>query len=408
MLITKIKGRMVLDSRGIPTVEAEIFSNKISAKASVPSGASTGSNEALELRDNAKEFLGKGVSKAIDNINKIIAPKLIGINAADQETIDKIMLGLDGTKQKSKLGANAILAVSIACCKLAAKLQNMPTFMHIAKLAKEKPKRMPIPMLNLINGGKHAGLSNDIQEHMIMPLGFDTFYERLKASVEIYQTLKKMLKKAYGARAILLADEGGFVWFKNSEERLEFLQKAIENANYSLEEIKFALDCAATEFFKDGKYFLYEKEYNAESLLEYYSSLCNKFPISSIEDPFAENDFEGFAEALKKLKIQIVADDLVVTNAERLKLAIKHNACNAIILKPNQIGTITETLQTAKLAKENNIKIIASHRSGETEDSFIADLCIGINAEFCKFGAPARSDRNAKYNQLLRIEEMLK
>lgn len=407
--IKKIRAREVLDSRGNPAVEAYIVTDKITASAIVPSGASTGKHEALELRDNNKRYNGKGVLKAVNNINKIISKKLIGINCQDQKNIDELMIELDGTENKSKLGANAILAVSMAVCKTGAFHNNISLFEHIKKISKSKKLSLPIPQLNIINSGKHAGIENDVQEHMIMPVKFKNFREALRAGAEVYHELKKLLKKKFGAQAILLGDEGGFVpKIKDVEARLEFVGKAISNAGYK-NKIFFALDCAASEFFYKNHYKLGNKKYGFDELIDFYKSLIKNYKIISIEDGMAEDDWIGWKQLNKELgsKIQIVGDDLLVTNPERIEKAIKEKSCNALLLKVNQIGTVSEAIKAAQLALKNKWNVVVSHRSGETEDTFIADLAVGLNAGQCKFGAPARSERTAKYNRLLRIEEIL-
>jgi enolase len=395
----------VLDSRGNPTVRATVtLSDGTRASAIVPSGASTGVNEALELRDEEERFLGKGVLKACENVNTLIANELIGLSPFDQAEVDKIMLELDGTENKSKLGANAILGVSMAVARAAANALNLPLFKY---LGGANALVLPTPMLNIINGGAHADNSVDLQEYMIMPTGFDDFAEALRASSEIYHTLKKLLVSDGHNSA--LGDEGGFAPnLKNNEEPIEYILKAIEKAGYKVgDEITIALDAASSEFYKDGKYVLAgeNKTLSAEELVDYYVYLCDKYPIVSIEDGVAEEDFEGWKILTEKLgdKIQLVGDDLFVTNKKILKKGIDLGIANAILIKPNQIGTVTETMQTVRLAQRNNYKTIMSHRSGESEDSFIADFAVALNCGEIKTGAPARGERNAKYNRLLEI-----
>ena len=407
--IKKIIAREVLDSRGNPTVEAEISSDKFSATAIVPSGASTGKHEALELRDKESRYNGKGVLKAVDNINKTISKKVVGLNCSNQKEIDNLMLELDGTENKSNLGANAMLAVSMAACKLGALHNGLDLFEHLNKISGSKEMSLPIPQLNIINGGKHAGMENDIQEHMIMPTGFSSFKEAIRAGTEVYHELKKILKKNYGAQGSLLGDEGGFApKVKNTDERLQLIEKAIENAGYK-NKIKLALDCASSEFFYNDHYKIGDKKFSSEKLIYFYESLIKKYNIVSIEDGMAEDDWQGWQQMNKELgnKVQLVGDDSLVTNVERIKRAIKEKSCNSLLLKVNQIGTVTEAIEAANLAFKNKWTVVVSHRSGETEDIFIADLVVGINSGQSKFGAPARSDRTAKYNQLLRIEEKL-
>lgn len=409
-MIESIRARQILDSRGNPTVECEIRTKKGIARASVPSGASTGSFEALELRDNEKAFRGKGVLKAVENINKVIAPKLVGKDPTKQRELDGIMLKLDNSPNKSKLGANAIVAVSLALARAGSLLKEKQLFEYLAELSEAKEMFLPVPQMNVLNGGKHAGLKNDIQEHMIMPIKFESYSEALQAGCEIYYILKDMLKQKFGARATLLADEGGFVPpIENVSERLELIDKAIEEAGYK-GRVYMALDSAASEFFYENTYVLGEEELNSGQMIDFYKNLVESFPIFSIEDGLAEEDWQGWQELTSKLgsKVQIVGDDLLVTNVERIRKAIELKACNALLLKVNQIGTLSEAIDAAKLAFQNNWQVVVSHRSGETCDPFIASLVVGIGAKQCKFGAPARSERNAKYNQLLRIEEILK
>ena len=410
--IRKIVAREVLDSRGNPTIEADVFTEKLFASAIVPSGASTGTHEALELRDGDKSrYNGKGVLKAVDNVNKIISKKIIGLNCESQAHIDKLMIGLDGTENKSKLGGNAILGVSMAACKAASLEKNIPLFQYLNELSGIKSKKfiLPIPQLNIMNGGKHAGMENDIQEHMIMPVNFKSFSDALRAGAEVYHELGRKLKKKFGSQGILLGDEGGFVpKIDNAEERLSLIMEAINDTGYN-GKISLALDPASSEFFYSDHYKIGNKEYSCGELIDFYKGLVDKYNIISIEDGMAEDDWDGWMELNKELgkKIQLVGDDLLVTNTARMKEAIRKNACNALLLKVNQIGTVTEAIEAAQLAFKNKWNVVVSHRSGETEDSFIADLVVGLNAGQSKFGAPARSERTAKYNRLLRIEEEL-
>ncbi len=408
--IKAIKAREVLDSRGFPTVEAEVTTKDGFFRAIVPSGASTGIHEALELRDKDKRYLGKGVLKAVENVNDFISERIVGLDCTEQKEIDKDMIELDGTENKEKLGANAILAVSMACCKAGASDKGKPLYQHIGDLFGIKPNILPIPMCNIINGGKHADQENSIQEHMIMPVGASSFREGIRIVSEIYHALKNLLKKKLGARATLIGDEGGFAppEIKTVNQRLDLMTKAAKSAGYE-KEIVFTLDPATSEFFKNGTYTIGNKKMNGGEMIDFYSNLVKSYPIVSIEDGLAEDDWNSWVEMTKKLgnKIQIVGDDLFVTNTKRIQKGIELNAANSVLIKLNQIGTVTETLDAIKMAYNNNWTTIISHRSGETEDSFIADLVVGVNAGQCKFGAPARSDRNAKYNQLLRIEEEL-
>jgi enolase len=410
-MIISIYAREVLDSRGNPTVEVDLKTEKGLFRAMVPSGASTGVHEAVELRDNDNNrYNGKGVIIAVENINKIIAPALQGKDETKQEELDKFMLYLDGTPNKSKIGANAILAVSIALTRAGAEAKAKPLYKYIAENLMKTNISLPIPSLNIINGGKHAGNKLQFQEFMILPIGIQSFAEAMRLSSETYHKLKSLIKSRYGKDAINVGDEGGFAPPLNSvEEALILLNDSINDLGYS-GIIKIAIDAAASEFYKDGKYYVDEKYLTKEELLDYYVNLVDKYPIVSIEDPFEQEDFESFAKLRSRLhgKAQIVGDDLLVTNVNRIKTAINHGSCNTLLLKINQIGTITESIAAAKLARSNHWKIMVSHRSGETEDSFIADFAVGIGSEFIKSGATARSERLSKYNQLLRIEEQSK
>lgn len=404
-----MRAREVLDSRGNPTIEVDIKTNAGVSRAIVPSGASTGKHEALELRDKEKRYHGKGVRKAVNNVNKIIAPKLRGLDVVRQKKIDQVMLDIDGTDNKSKLGANATLAVSMAVCKAAAHYLQVPLFEYIGSLANKSATVMPVPQFNIINGGKHAGMNNDIQEHSIMPIGANNFSESLQMGVETYHELKKLLKKKYGAQGTLLGDEGGFApKINNVSDRLKIIRLAIKNAGYE-GKISLALDCASSEFFKGKNYMIGKRRFTSKKLVEFYKNLCDKFDIISIEDGMAEDDWEGWKMLTQEIgdNVQIIGDDLLVTNPTRIKKAVFSKACNSLLLKVNQIGTVSEAIHAAQIAKHYKWTVVVSHRSGETEDDFISDLCVGINAGQSKFGAPARSERTAKYNQLLRIEEDL-
>ena len=395
--IARVIGREIIDSRGYPTVEAEVHLEDGSfGRASVPSGASTGKFEAHELRDNdTKRFLGKGVLKAVKNINDLISNHLTGLDADDQKHIDNALITLDGTKNKERLGANAILATSIANCKVAKYL-----------LPKES---MPCPLVNILNGGVHADNGLDIQEFMIVPTNADTFKHAVQISSEIFHTLKKILSD--NSLSINLGDEGGFApQIKNHNEALDYLTKSIEKAGYKAgDDVYIALDSASSEFYKNNKYVLTEenKKFSSDELIKYYEQMISSYPIISIEDPMSEDDMDGWKNITKILgnKIQLVGDDLFVTNVKRLSEGIKKNIANSILIKLNQIGTVTETLNAIGLAKKNNYSTIISHRSGETEDSFIANLAVSSGANQIKTGSMARSERLAKYNELIRIEE---
>ena len=410
--IIRVKGREVLDSRGNPTVEVEVeLANGVVASAIVPSGASTGVHEALELRDGDKErYLGKGVTKAVENIEKIAA-EIIGMNALDQRMIDETMIGLDDTENKTNLGANAMLGVSMAVARAAAKSLDLPLYRYIGGLRSDT---LPVPMCNILNGGQHADNTVDIQEFMVMPVGADSFKEGLRMVAEVFHSLKKLLKGMKLATGV--GDEGGFAPnLANDEEALQVIMAAIEQAGYVPgKDVVLALDVAASELY-DSEKELYEfKKSGAKSktrveMVEYYKYLVSKYPIFSIEDGMAEDDWEGWALMTEELgdKIQIVGDDLFVTNADRLGEGIERGVANAILIKLNQIGTLTETLDTIELAHRAGYSTVISHRSGESEDTFIADLAVAVNAGQIKTGSLCRSERIAKYNQLLRIEEQL-
>jgi len=400
--ITNIKAREILDSRGSPTVEVELHTKNHVATASVPSGASTGTHEALELRDGGKRYGGKGVLKAVKNINSIIAPKLKHKDITNQSQIDQLMIDLDGTKNKSRLGANAILAVSLAVAKAAAEKKHLPLYQYLSTLTNTKPS-LPKPFFNIINGGKHADNKLSFQEFMIVPQ-YNIFQKNLQAASEIYHLLKADLHKKYGKNTTNVGDEGGFAPEKlnSAEAALNILLQAIKESGHL--NTKIAVDCAASEFYKNGKYRVDGKTLTTEQLLNYYLKLIKVYPIISIEDPFQQEDFQSFAKLKQLSKIQIVGDDLTVTNVNRINTAIKNNSCNCLLLKVNQIGTLTEALQAVKLAYQNNWKVMVSHRSGETEDTFIVDLAVAIGCNQIKSGAPCRGERTAKYNRLLRIE----
>ena len=413
--IENIQALEVLDSRGNPTIQVEVsLEGGYTGTALVPSGASTGSFEAVELRDNDKtRFFGKGVQKAVENVNKKIAKKIIGMNAYDQRKIDKELILLDDTLNKSNLGANAILGVSLAVAKASANSLDMELYQYLGGI---NGSELPIPMMNILNGGKHSDNNINIQEFMIMPIGSITFAERLKRGVEVYHTLKRVLKeKGY---SVAVGDEGGFAPdLKNEEEALDVIVEAIKKAGYEPgKEIALALDIASTEMYEEAQkigkigYYFWKSDIlkTKEEMIKYIEDLCNKYPIISVEDGLAEEDWESWKKITNDLgdKIQLVGDDLFVTNIKRLERGIKENIANAILIKPNQIGTLTETLETIKRAKEKGYKTIISHRSGETEDTTIADLAVAVNAGQIKTGAPCRTDRVAKYNRLLNIENM--
>lgn len=410
--IRDVYAREILDSRGNPTVEVEVLAGEnICGRASVPSGASTGQFEAVELRDGGERYRGLGVTTAVDNVNTRIAPEIIGMNIFHQTEIDRLMIRLDGTENKSKLGANAILGVSMAVAKAAAKALEIPLYRYLGGVS---PKRMPIPMMNILNGGKHADNTVDFQEFMIMPIGACCFKEGLRMCAEIYHTLKKILHEKHLSTAV--GDEGGFAPnVKDAKEALSLIVEAVEKAGYKLkEEIVIALDVAASELYnKEFKKYVFEGEdviRSSEELVAYYEKLIEEFPIISIEDPMDEEDWDGWKLMTERLgkKVQLVGDDLFVTNTKRLQKGIDMGVANAILIKVNQIGTLTEAFEAIELAKKSGYRSIISHRSGETEDSTIADIAVAFSTGQIKTGAPCRTERVAKYNQLLRIEEDFK
>ena len=410
--IERIRALEVLDSRGNPTVSVEVnLENEIIGMAMVPSGASTGEHEVLEMRDGDEaRYLGKGVLTAVKNVNTLIAPELLGMEATDQAAVDRKMIELDGTENKSRLGANSILGVSMAVCKAAAKSEKLSLYKYLGESDKFV---MPVPMMNILNGGQHADNNMDIQEFMIFPAGAESFSEALRMGVETFHYLKKELSSRGLVTAV--GDEGGFAPnLPSNEAAIELILEAAEKSGYTIgEKLFLAIDAAATSFYnaeKDSYYLESDgRELNSEEMIEYYDELLNKYPILSIEDGLQENDWDGWALMNKKLgdKVQIVGDDLLVTNPDKLRKAISEKSCNSILIKLNQIGTVTETLETIKIAKENNFSYVISHRSGETEDTFIADLAVATSSGQIKTGSASRSDRIAKYNRLLKIEHEL-
>ncbi|GAA5346299.1 enolase [Planifilum fimeticola] len=408
--ITHVLAREVLDSRGNPTVEVEVYlESGARGRAIVPSGASTGAHEAVELRDGDKErYLGKGVLKAVQNVNDVIAPKLEGMDALEQVAIDRLLIDLDGTPNKGKLGANAILGVSMAVARAAAEALGMPLYAYLGGF---NAKVLPVPMMNILNGGKHADNNVDIQEFMIMPVGAKSFAEGLRMGVEVFHSLKSVLKEKGLATSV--GDEGGFAPnLSSNEEALQTIMAAIERAGYRPgEDVRLALDVASTELYRDGAYHLAGEGVtkSADEMIAYYRELVEKYPIVSIEDGLAEDDWEGWKKLTEALggKVQLVGDDLFVTNTERLSRGIEAGVGNSILIKVNQIGTLTETFDAVEMAKRAGYTAVISHRSGETEDTTIADIAVATGAGQIKTGAPSRTDRVAKYNQLLRIEEEL-
>lgn len=416
-VVTKCHARQIIDSRGNPTVEVDVWTGKGMFRAAVPSGASTGIHEAVELRDDDKGvYMGKGVLKAVANVNDLIAPAIMGMDPTQQAKIDKTMMEVDKTENKGNLGANAILAVSMAVCKAGACEKGIPLYQHIADLAQNPKLVLPVPAFNIINGGSHAGNKLAMQEFMILPVGAPTFSEAMRYGAEVYHHLKAVIKGKYGIDACNVGDEGGFApSIASNKEGLDLVKEAIEKAGYT-GKVKIGMDVAASEFFTpDKRYDLDFKTPNnsgeevksGDEMIELYKSFCKDYPIISIEDPFEQDDWEH-TKKLTDLKIcQVVGDDILVTNPKRVAKAIDENTCNALLLKVNQIGTITESIEAVNMSKKAGWGVMASHRSGETEDSFIADLAVGLSTGQIKTGAPCRSERLAKYNQLLRIEEEL-
>ena len=410
MKIQRVHAREVLDSRGQPTIEVDVvLKNGSLGRATVPSGASTGEHEAVELRDGDKRFLGKGVERAVGNVNRILAPRLRGREAKDQEGIDRLMIELDGSPNKGNLGANAILGVPLAVAKAQARTEKLPLYRY---LGGPRAKTLPVPMLNVLNGGVHADNNVDVQEFMVIPYGMESFAEALRAAAEIFQTLKKVLQSRGYSTSV--GDEGGFApRLKGNEEAIELILEAVAQAGYRTgDQVVLGLDVAASEFFEDGRYFFKKSDgvrRGIEEMLRLYEDWAKKYPIISLEDPLGEDDWDGWKMLTELLgeKIQIVGDDIFVTNKERLQRGIESGVANSILIKVNQIGTLSETLETMRLAKKTGYTTVISHRSGETEDSTISDLAVATNAGQIKTGAPCRGERTAKYNQLLRIEEEL-
>ena len=411
MKIQKLVAREILDSRGNPTIEVDVFTDCSMGRAAIPSGASTGTHEAIELRDgDVLRYSGKGVRNVIRNITNIIAPKITGIDARNQEEIDKCMIDLDGTANKAILGANAILGVSLATAKAASNGLNLQLFQY---LGDANCRIMPVPMMNVLNGGKHAGNDLSIQEFLIIPVGTNKFSEAVRIGAEVYHCLRKVLTERFGKGAVNVGDEGGFAPpLKKVVDALDALSEAIQVAGYSIgEDLVLALDAAASEFYNKEKktYLIDGQNLSQERLIDYYCELVERYSIKSIEDPLQEEDFVGLADITKKIgrKTQIVGDDIFVTNVRRLKKGMRQGAANAFLLKLNQIGTLTESRIAADLCIKNNYNVVVSHRSGETEDTTIADLSVALGTGQIKTGAPARSERTAKYNRLFRIEEIL-
>ncbi|MHC1625572.1 MAG: phosphopyruvate hydratase [Methermicoccaceae archaeon] len=406
--IERVVAREILDSRGNPTIEVDVWTPQAMGRAATPSGASTGVHEALELRDGGERYAGKGVLKAVENINDIIAPKIIGMDITAQKDIDELLIELDGTPNKSKLGANAIVGVSLACAKAAAASLDSPLFEYLSK--EGTGTVLPVPTLNIINGGKHAGNKLEIQEFMIQPIGASSFREAIRFGAEVYHALGEILESRYGKSALNVGFEGGYAPpMDHTREALDAIMVAVEKVGYSEKEVTLGIDAAASEFhYREGMYELDGGVLTSEDLLDFYIGLANDYPLIMIEDPFHEEAFNDFAEITSELKdVYIVGDDIFVTNPERIKQGIKVGAANAIILKVNQIGTLTEAIEAASISQLYRWAVVVSHRSAETEDTTIAHLAVALGAPFIKTGAPARGERTAKYNELMRIEEML-
>lgn len=407
--ILQLKARQVLDSRGIPTVEAEVHTKRGFGKAICPSGTSVGVHEAIELRDNEKSFLGKSVNKAVSGVNFELALKLKGKDCLKQKAIDSLLSGIDGTTNKSRLGANALTAVSIACAKAAARATKKPLFEYIARLASNKNPLIPMPLFNLIEGGKHAENDLQLQEYLLIPSGAESFSEAFQVAAEIHQTMRLSIVEKFGKSAANIGLEGGFAPpLQKADDPIKLILNAAKQLGYE-KIVSIGIDCAASTFFKSEKYNWENKVISFEEMRKVYEELVTSYPVVLLEDPFAEDDWSSYCSFTKDFgaRIKIVGDDLTVSNTERINRAIHLNACNAVVLKPNQVGTLTEAIAASKLAKENKLSVLVSHRSGDSEDHFIADFAVGLGAEFIKSGAPCTSERLSKYNQLLRIEEAL-
>jgi enolase len=402
-MIEKVFAREVLDSRGNPTVECEMKTGKGVFRAMVPSGASTGVHEALELRDGGTRFHGKGVKKAVENVNRVLAPLIEG--ETPSQGLDEKLLEADNTPNKGLLGANAILSVSMALARAAAAEKEVELFEHFASLSGRTPS-LPVPSSNVVNGGAHAGNELNIQEYMVVPEGAPSFTEGTRMVSEVYHELKKILKDNYGRGAINVGDEGGFApQLSDDREPFELISKAVSELGFE-EKMFFGLDAAASNFYENGKYVL-DKEYSGAELVDYYLDLAEQYTFKLMEDPFAEEDFDSFASLTSKAGFTVVGDDLLVTNPGRIQTAIRKKACNCLLVKLNQIGSVTEAVKAVEAARSAGWKTMVSHRSGETEDAFLADFAVGIGSEYVKIGAPARSDRTSKYNQLIRLEEKI-
>jgi enolase len=399
-----MRSREILDSRGNPTVETDVLTEGGFGRASVPSGASTGKHEAVELRDGGKRFHGKGVINACTNVVKVIAPAVVGMDSRSQREIDSRMIALDGTENKSRLGANAILSVSLAVARAAASTSGVPLYRYL----NPRSRILPVPMMNIINGGKHAGNELAVQEFMVVPVGADSFRDAVRICSEVYASLKGILRERYGPSAVNVGDEGGFAPpLSRSEEALDAIMSAVSASGYDEGAVMLAIDSAASNFFKDGAYAIDGRRLDRSGIIDYYSALLDSYPIVSIEDPLEEEDYEGFAELTRRLggRVQVVGDDIFVTNIKRFSRGVSMGAANSILLKVNQIGTLSEALEVAASATKNGYSVVVSHRSGETEDNYIADITVALGTGQIKTGAPARGERTSKYNQLMRIEE---
>lgn len=408
-VILDVRAREILDSRGNPTVEVDVRTENGFGRVGVPSGASTGTHEAIELRDGGERYRGKGVLRAVRSVNEVIGPSIVGMDSREQRKLDMVMCELDGTSNKSKLGANAIVGTSLACAKAAASSLGISLFEHLGTLMNNSPTTIPVPTFNVLNGGKHAGNELAIQEFMIQPVGAPTFAEGLRYGAEVYHALGSVLEEKYGKAATNVGFEGGYAPpIVHTRDALDALMKAVDEAGYTEHEVMVGIDAAASEFYSDGRYHLDGMTISSDRLLTYYEELASEYPLLYIEDPFHEEDYEGFATLTRRLDgVMVVGDDIFVTNPKRIQRGIAMHSASALLLKVNQIGTLSEALDAARMVYDAGWRVVASHRSAETEDAALADIAVGIGAQLIKTGAPARGERTAKYNQLLRIEEQL-
>jgi len=408
-VILDVRAREILDSRGNPTVEVDVRTESGFGRAGVPSGASTGTHEAIELRDGGERYHGKGVLRAVRSVNEEIGPSIVGMDSREQRELDMVMCELDGTPNKSRLGANAIVGTSLACAKAAASSIGISLFEHIGTLMNNSPTTLPVPTFNVLNGGKHAGNELAIQEFMIQPVGAPTFAEGLRYGVEVYHALGSVLEEKYGGGATNVGFEGGYAPpIVHTRDALDALMQAIDEAGYTEHEVMVGIDAAASEFYSDGRYHLDGMDIPPDKLMTYYEELASEYPLLYIEDPFHEEDYENYATLTRRLDgVMVVGDDIFVTNPKRIQRGIAMHSASALLLKVNQIGTLSEALDAARMVYDAGWRVVASHRSAETEDAALADIAVGIRAQLIKTGAPARGERTAKYNQLLRIEEQL-